>query len=107
MKPALRTLTLAALFCAAVLPTVTWAVSGDITFPRKAGQSTPSAVFPHWFHRIRFRCYACHPAIFPMKITSEGIGMDQITAGQFCGKCHNGKIAWAVGFSTCRRCHTE
>lgn len=95
-------------------PSRGWAVDGDVTIPRKgvsaedaAKGSTPLAVFPHWIHRIRFKCYACHPAVFEMKAGSNPITMDAITEGQFCGTCHNGKIAWSVGFDTCNRCHVR
>ncbi len=79
---------------------------GDITFDRKGGDNTtPTAIFPHWVHRIRFKCYACHPAVFPMKRNSTEITMDAIQDGKFCGVCHNGQVAFQVTFETCNRCH--
>lgn len=82
---------------------------GDILFSRKvAGPAeTPSARFPHWAHRIRFRCYVCHEEIFRMKAGANPITMDGIRAGKFCGVCHDGKMAFAAGFETCGRCHPE
>jgi c(7)-type cytochrome triheme protein len=63
------------------------------------------AVFPHWFHRIRFRCSVCHEQLgFKMKKEANKIDMNKIASGQFCGACHNGKIAWAPVY--CDRCHT-
>ncbi len=63
------------------------------------------AVFPHWFHRIRFRCLVCHQQLgFKMKREANHIDMNKIAGGQFCGACHNGKIAWAPVY--CDRCHT-
>ncbi|MFI5395949.1 MAG: cytochrome c3 family protein [Candidatus Binatia bacterium] len=88
--------------------TAAYAVPGDIVFPRQDTQITegiPSAVFPHWFHRIRYRCFVCHPDVFPMEVTNEGITMDAINAGKACGACHNGQTAWAPSFETCTRCH--
>jgi len=40
---------------------------GDVTV-RRTGNSEAykAAVFPHWIHEIRYRCYACHPAPFKM-----------------------------------------
>jgi c(7)-type cytochrome triheme protein len=97
-----------ALLVAALFVTSTLAVEGDIAFTRKGGgDGTPPAVFPHWFHRIRYKCYACHPSIFEMKAGANAITMDAIREGKFCGTCHNGKIAWEVGFDTCSRCHVE
>ncbi len=109
MKRALLIM-LAFLTFAIVLPlSPGWAVEGDIVFQRKdakdAEGAIPPAVFPHWFHRIRYKCYACHPSITEMKAGANTITMDAIAAGKFCGACHNGKIAWAVTFETCNRCH--
>ena len=82
------------------------AVEGDIVFKRGTGEGgTPPAVFPHWVHRIRYKCYACHPTLFGMKASASKISMEAIQEGKFCGACHNGKIAWAASFETCSRCH--
>ncbi len=84
------------------------AVLGDITFQRQAegaGLDTPAAVFPHWFHRVRYKCYVCHSTIFKMKAGANVINMQDIMAGKSCGICHNGETAWAVSFDTCARCH--
>lgn len=85
------------------------AVEGDILFQRKeqADKNTPPAQFPHWAHRIRFKCYVCHEAIFQMKAGANAVSMDAIQEGKFCGACHDGKTAFAVGFETCQRCHRE
>lgn len=62
-------------------------------------------VFPHWFHRIRFRCKVCHSELgFKMRVGSNEITMLDIIEGRFCGMCHNGEIAWSV--ETCDRCHS-
>lgn len=99
----------ASLLIVSVFATTVVAVDGDIVFKRKPGEGvgTPPAVFPHWFHRIRYKCYACHPSIVEMKAGANRITMDDISAGKFCGVCHNGKIAWEVNFDTCSRCHVE
>ena len=41
---------------------------GDVRMERdgSAEQAYPPATFPHWVHAIRYRCYACHPAVFKM-----------------------------------------
>ena len=62
-------------------------------------------VFPHWLHRIRFKCSSCHPHVFEMKAGANPITMDALRAGEFCARCHNGQIAWEVGFTTCVNCH--
>ncbi|UCE30217.1 MAG: hypothetical protein JSW68_08930 [Burkholderiales bacterium] len=61
-------------------------------------------VFPHWFHRIRFRCKVCHADLgFEFKAGGNEIDMVKIIDGQFCGACHNGELAWAV--DNCNLCH--
>lgn len=83
-------------------------VYGDIVWQREdPPNSTPvaPAVFPHWFHRVRFACIVCHPSITKMQKGASGITMDGIQAGKFCGACHNGRIAWPVTFESCNRCH--
>lgn len=82
------------------------AVEGDVVFKRKGGEGgTPPALFPHWIHRIRYKCYACHDAIFKMRQGGNDVTMDAIGEGKYCGACHNGKTAWGVTFETCNRCH--
>ena len=82
---------------------------GDIVFSRKTPgtDEIPPSVFPHWVHRINFKCYVCHDAIFQMKAAAASITMDAIREGKFCGVCHNGNIAFPVGFDTCDRCHHQ
>ena len=65
----------------------------------------PTAVFPHWVHRIRYKCKACHMSIFEPRAGANEITMNKITAGESCGTCHNGKVAFAAGFGQCQRCH--
>ena len=63
------------------------------------------AVFPHWFHRIRFSCKVCHADLgFKFKAGGNEINMVKIIDGQYCGACHNGNIAWSV--ENCDLCHT-
>ncbi len=83
---------------------------GDIIIPRIPSERNtisfmPQALFPHWIHRTEFRCYVCHDKIFKMKRGGDRIDMDAVRSGQYCGKCHNGKTAFAIGFDTCERCH--
>lgn len=63
------------------------------------------AVFPHWFHRIRFRCKVCHADLgFKFKAGGNDINMVKIIDGQYCGACHNGNIAWSI--ENCNLCHS-
>ena len=62
-------------------------------------------VFPHWFHRVRFTCKVCHSDIgFTMQAGADDIKMDEIFEGKWCGKCHNGKVAFKP--LNCSRCHS-
>ncbi|MDP2369635.1 MAG: cytochrome c3 family protein [Rhodoferax sp.] len=63
------------------------------------------AVFPHWFHRIRYSCKVCHADLgFKFKAGGNEINMVKIIDGQYCGACHNGNIAWSV--DNCDLCHS-
>jgi len=78
---------------------------GDITMNRYAEEAgVPPVIFPHWFHRIRFKCKICHSDIFEMRAGANDVTMIKIIKGQYCGKCHNGRIAWAPLY--CDRCHS-
>jgi len=79
---------------------------GDIVinnYSDKAGMRP--VIFPHWFHRIRFRCKICHSDLgFEFKAGGNKINMLKIISGKYCGACHNGKIAWSV--ENCNLCHS-
>ena len=88
-----------------VVPGDLGAEYGDIIMNREAEKAEmPPVVFPHWFHRIRFKCKVCHDDIFVMKAGANEVTMIKIIKGEFCGKCHNGRIAWAPLY--CDRCHS-
>ncbi|MBI2061949.1 MAG: hypothetical protein HYT87_19590 [Nitrospirae bacterium] len=82
-------------------------VYGDIVFKRLTGEigTVPPAVFSHWVHRMRFRCYVCHDSIFKMKKGANKVVKDDIRKGKFCGVCHTGKLAWQITDENCHRCH--
>lgn len=62
-------------------------------------------IFPHWFHRIRFRCKVCHADLgFKFEAGGNDINMLKIIDGEYCGACHNGDIAWSV--ENCDLCHS-
>ncbi len=94
-------------FLIGMASTTSLAVEGDVVFKREGGSAggTPPAVFSHWFHRIRYKCYACHPGIFKIDGKVAKTSMEEIGKGKSCGTCHNGKIAWATSFDNCNKCH--
>ncbi len=98
---------------AAVLLSLTWlllmpratAEYGDVVLNRLSEENDMRPViFPHWFHRIRFRCKVCHHELgFEMRVGANEITMGKIIDGEYCGMCHNGEIAWPV--DNCDLCH--
>lgn len=82
---------------------------GDIILNSKAEEMRKAevgdVVFPHWFHRIRYRCNVCHEEIFALRAGGNDINMSRISEkGEQCGVCHNGLIAWEP--LECDRCHS-
>jgi c(7)-type cytochrome triheme protein len=67
--------------------------------------SLPASIFPHWVHRIRYRCKACHMQLFEPRAGTNAVTMAEIKDGQACGQCHNGRDAFAASIGTCQRCH--
>jgi c(7)-type cytochrome triheme protein len=54
------------------------------------------------------KCLDCHSRIFKMKKGSTVMTMADITAGRFCGKCHNGTRAFsAKDKDNCGECHKK
>ena len=91
---------------AVVAPTPAQAEYADIVINNYADAAgMRPAVFPHWFHRIRFRCKVCHADLgFKFKAGGNKITMAKIINGQFCGACHNGEVSWSV--ENCDMCHS-
>ena len=81
---------------------------GDIYMDSKRASmekaDVKAVVFPHWFHRIRYKCKVCHEELFVMKKGANNISMRRIMDGEVCGTCHNGLIAWEPLY--CDRCHS-
>jgi c(7)-type cytochrome triheme protein len=78
-------------------------VEGNATGVRTDGFAR--AQFPHWVHRIRYRCTTCHMSIFEPKAGTNSVTMVDIEQGRFCGECHNGEIAFLPEMTNCIRCH--
>jgi c(7)-type cytochrome triheme protein len=96
---------LLALACA--LPQGTpFAEYGDVVLNKRSEQEgMRPVIFPHWFHRIRFRCKVCHSELgFKMRAGANDVRMADIVDGRFCGMCHNGQVAW--GPERCELCHS-
>ena len=79
---------------------------GDVVLNKRAErEGVRPVIFPHWFHRIRFRCKVCHSELgFEMRAGANDVTMNDIVEGKFCGACHNGEIAWST--EHCDLCHS-
>jgi c(7)-type cytochrome triheme protein len=84
----------------------THAEYGDVVINNHADAAgVRPVIFPHWFHRVRFRCKVCHSDLgFKFQAGGNDIDMVKIIDGQYCGACHNGQIAWSV--ENCDLCHS-
>ena len=89
-----------------VAPGLLQAEYGDVVLNRHSDrQGVRPVVFPHWFHRIRFRCKVCHSELgFKMRAGANDVLMSYIIDGKFCGMCHNGQVDW--GAERCDLCHS-
>lgn len=89
---------------AVTLPAV--AEYGDVILNRYAEEAgMRPVIFPHWFHRVRFRCKVCHHELgFEMRAGANEVTMGDIVEGRFCGMCHDGEVAWSV--ENCDLCHS-
>ena len=103
-RPVLAAMTLGALL-GVVSPDLR-AEYGDVVINNYSDASgMRPVVFPHWFHRIRYRCKVCHADLgFKFKAGGNEISMVKVIDGQFCGACHNGDVAWNV--ENCNMCHS-
>jgi c(7)-type cytochrome triheme protein len=107
-NPRTRRIRWAGIMAAAVVAMVgvVHAEYGDVVineYSEEAGMRP--VVFPHWFHRIRFRCKVCHADLgFKFRAGGNDITMLKIIDGEYCGACHNGDIAWSV--ENCNLCHS-
>ncbi len=96
----------AVMLALALAATAPHAEYGDVVLNKRSDQEgVRPVVFPHWFHRIRFRCKVCHYELgFKMRAGANEVLMSDILDGKFCGMCHNDRIAW--GPDRCDLCHT-
>lgn len=90
----------------AVLSLPAQAEYADVVLNRHAEKAgVRPVIFPHWFHRMRFRCKVCHSELgFKMRAGANNVTMADIIDGKFCGMCHNDQIAW--GAANCDLCHS-
>lgn len=75
--------------------------STDIIMPRTAAM--PMVRFPHGAHSEWLDCSNCHDQPFKKEAGAHRINMEDILAGEFCGRCH-GSVAFPA--TDCLRCHS-
>lgn len=71
------------------------------------GSPTGTVVFDGSTHKnAGLTCSDCHnPDMFPkMKQGTVKITMNDLYAGKYCGRCHDGKKAFVI-MGNCTRCH--
>ena len=97
---------LAFFFALSLGATLANAEYADVILNRNAErEGVRPVIYPHWFHRIRFRCKVCHSELgFKMRAGGNEIKMTDIIEGRYCGLCHNNEIAW--GIENCDMCHS-
>ena len=91
-------------------PAVTPVLEDDLVLARAADSSGmadvfPVSRFPHWVHRIRYRCGACHTDLFALEAGTDTLTMTEMRQGATCGACHDGREAFPL--TACLRCHTS
>ncbi len=81
---------------------------GDILIDRNASKNGVKGVFfSHWSHRVRYTCRVCHWELdFAFKKNATEMTESDNRNGLYCGKCHDGKIAFGHSEKNCDRCHT-
>jgi c(7)-type cytochrome triheme protein len=78
-----------------------------LRIPRRdpAVAAPPRALFSHRAH-ASFGCYGCHPSIFPQQAL-VAFTHQEMSEGKFCGRCHDGRVAFAIPGTPCARCHVD
>ena len=81
---------------------------GNVLISRLTHSSThPPVAFSHWIHRRYYTCRVCHFELnFAMKTNATDITEAKNRKGDYCGACHNGKIAFPINDDTCALCHS-
>lgn len=76
---------------------------GDLLY---TGSPMGVVTFSHSKHNEKFSCDECHPDPFAKKKGSATLKMTLMKEGRYCGKCHNGEVAFIIA-SNCKKCHIK
>jgi c(7)-type cytochrome triheme protein len=86
-------------------PVIGAAYPSAVRLPRATPGEAPTiaaALFSHRTHGS-YGCFACHPSTFPQ--APLGFTHEDMKHGRFCGRCHDGHVAFAVSTTACGACH--
>lgn len=86
-------------------PVLAAAFPSALRIPRREGKGTPAlpaALFSHRTHGS-FGCFACHPGTFPQ--APLAFTHQDMNQGRYCGRCHDGLVAFAIAGRACAGCH--
>jgi c(7)-type cytochrome triheme protein len=90
-----------------LIPVLSSAVPEGLTLTFPGGSGGP-VIFDGSTHAKRgIHCDACHTSgLFQTKKGADKMTMAVMKEGKYCGACHNGKKAFAMGDNAaCKRCH--
>ena len=81
---------------------------GNLLINRTSEQHDQQPVaFSHWMHRVKYTCRVCHFELdFMMETNATEITEEGNRAGEFCGACHDGKVAFGHTEDNCEKCHS-
>lgn len=79
------------------------ATQKDFTLEAKLA-GIPEIIFSHRKHAVWNGCEMCHPDIFGVHRGAKKYSMVEISAGQYCGVCHD-KVAFPI--RDCQKCHIK
>lgn len=79
------------------------AVRKDFTLETKLA-GIPEIIFSHRKHTVWNGCEMCHPDIFGVNKGATKYTMVEISAGRYCGVCHD-KVAFPI--RDCQKCHLK
>jgi c(7)-type cytochrome triheme protein len=81
---------------------------GDILIDRLLSKNEVKSVFfSHWSHRAKYTCRVCHWELdFAFEVGGTEMTEADNRNGLYCGKCHDGKVAFGHTEDNCQRCHT-
>jgi len=100
---------LAALLALILVPVIAPAVPDGLMLTFSGGAAGPVSFDGTKHANKGLHCDVCHTAgLFQTKKGADKMSMAIMKEGKYCGFCHNGKKAFAMGDNAnCKRCHQK